>query len=254
MKRIVPVSIIFMLIFMGFSVKAFSADYSGSIVSFYGFGGIGGAWGGVATKEKNSSEITMTYSDGTKKTGKPSLTVYHFGFMFDITPLRAAISDSTRLLAGIRTMYSYNDVAEEITVGGGNYQEKTWKGDFLTFHSIAAGPTVSLLFMDGTGSATSWSLNAFLVGGPIFSGTMNLAAGLKDFDSSYNSTIPKTNFSGLRISTGIGGFINFETFDVGCTLYYSKNTINAKKQIVSDVPKKTSYNEVAADLVIGFHI
>jgi hypothetical protein len=254
MKRIIKVSIIIMLFFTGFSVKAFSADYSESIVSFYGFGGIGGIWGGLISDEKKISEISVTYSDGTTKSGSPTFLAYHFGCMFDVTPLRTTISTSNRILAGIRTMYSYNIVDEEIKVGGGNYQEKKWNGEFLTFHSVATGPTVSLLFMDGITSKTVWSLNAFLVGGPIFGGTMNIGAAVKDLDSSLNSTVPKTDFSGWRISTGIGAFLNLDTFDIGGTMYYSKNMINAKKQIIEEISKKSSYNEFTVDLVVGFHI
>jgi hypothetical protein len=250
MKRVLCLSTAFII---ASSAGLFAADYSQSIVSVEFFGGLGFPWGKIMDKEHSMYSVTASWADGHTQTAKPDHIAYHFGVYADLTPFRTSLESGSRLLFGLRSIYTYNAVYQSINLGGGSYESKSYGGTYLEFNTLTFGPVVSYIFGNTTtdGFSTSFSVDMFLVGGPIMSGTMTPAAAAAD-QSSANKQ-PSHDLSGIRITCGIAAVAHWERYDFGINMCYSRNMINTKEQVYTTIGKSTSFDEITWDLIFGFH-
>ena len=243
---------VFTLLFV--SPALYAVDYSQSIVSVDIFGGLGIPWGKIMDKEHDDYSISATWTDGTSQTAHPSHLKLHAGAYIDLTPLRTSFEGGNCLLFGLRSIYTYNSVYQSLDLGGGSHESKSYGGTYLDYQSLTFGPMVSYIFGDMVSNdfVSSFSLDLFLVGGPIVSGTLTPAAAAADYNSSNKRS--STDFSGLKITGGIAATAHFSAFDLGLNMCYSNNMITTKTQVYPSVSKSTSFNEITFDLIFGYHI
>ncbi len=247
---------IILLIFSSFSVPLYAGSYTDSTFKIDLFGGIGIVKGDIMDTEHDALSVQVTYEDGHTESGRPDHLDYHLGMFCDIS---TPVSESKLIQIGIRGMYTYTIIRQDVETGGGVYEIKTWEETLMKFNSLTFGPVFSVHpggNVDGT-MVKRWYhhifLNYFLLAGPIFGGKLKPAPIARDFD--YTLTIlPSSSFEGSQINTGIGMGAFFSFFNFGINIYYSWNRIELDKNIYIKIDKQSLMHEGRADFFMGTHM
>lgn len=239
------------LIFTG---SVFAADSFFGTVSLNASASYGGAWGGPMKEEKNSAKASVTYSDGTTKTGSPDHYIWSVGAWADIMPFNPILSESGRsgYVFGIRPKVAYYNVNQEINIGGGEYEEKKWSAKYMEFKSVLVGPVFKWAPMVRTKNDKSiayFTINLFALGGPILGGKMHPAAIMQEENQ---APAMETDISGLRFEGGLGlEYSGGSMLHAGLNLIYGYNSIKMKKNYYSTVSSRTHTNDFNFELYAG---
>lgn len=250
MKKTV-LTIALSLIFTG---SVFAADSFFGTVSLNVSGSFGGAWGGPMKEEKKSAKAYVTYTDGTTKSGSPEHNVWSAGVWADIMPFSPNLSESGRsgYVFGIRPKVAYYYVEQEISVGGGKYQEKNWSAKYMDFTSVLVGPVFKwapMIRNKGDKKVSYFTINLFVLGGPIFGGKMYPAAIMQEENEAGEM---ESDVSGLRFEGGMGfEYSGGSMMHAGLNLIYGYNKIKMKKNYYSTVSSKTHANDFNIELFAG---
>jgi hypothetical protein len=92
--------------------------------------------GNVFNEERASVEVTLTYSDGTVKSGRSE-------------PANTGLGGYVEWFAGkhigLVAGYSHENIEEKLSVGGGNYESKDYSGNLLPLHNPYIGVDLASL-------------------------------------------------------------------------------------------------------------
>ncbi len=234
------------------------ADSLNSVVSINVNGGMGFPWGKLMNEEKDAVTMYVEYSDGTRKNGSPDHEVFQRGFLLDISPFDPAITGSliSAYKFGFRFKYNWNRIQQKIVIGGGEYEEKEWREDLMTFNSAIGGVVLfiypSLLSDENNPSdknySSEYSISVFALFGKVINGEITPYP-----ISQKELSIPeaKSDMSGYRMETGLGyEYSGRSSLHVGMNLFYSYTAIKTDTRFY-DAGKDLNYSEFTFDLYVG---
>jgi hypothetical protein len=250
MKKI-PVIVLLVLLC---AVPCFAKDSFFATVNINLAGGVGGVSGDVIKEEKDSTSMTVTYSDGETKTGHPSHNMLNFGVWADIMPFDPILNKkkTTGLNFGLRGRLGYYYILQSIEIGGGEYQTKSYSSKHMTFKSAMIGPVVRWApYLSKKSGVTSskFVVTVFAQGGPIFGGKMSPYPIAQE--NGYAPSM-ESDVSGIRMELGAGiEFSGGTLAHVGINTYYARNSIKMSPNYYENASSRTTINEFDFELYAG---
>jgi hypothetical protein len=218
-------------------------------------GGIGPVAGKVVHEEEKT-EYSVTSSNSTAKSFKPSHISYHIGIWCDITPFNPIMNkkQTAGVQFGVRGRLGYYYFEQEI----GDSADTIRDTRYMSFKSALIGPVVR--WTPIISESTSWGerlmpvvITGFAQIGPIFGGTMRPGALMQD---TGGHTKMKSKITGYRMEFG-GGIDysgNWFPLHVGFNTYYACNVIKMRPNYYTNVPSKTVIHEFDVEMYVGFSI
>lgn len=200
--------------------------------------GAGGPFGGIVAEEEKMS-ATATYSDGSSDTQHPT----HAGFHVSPNVELAAVRLPEFKLA-FRLGYHYDSVEQDLTLGSGNQEQKSWTGTLLSTNSVLFGPVFYLNLGKG------WFGSFEGLAGPIF-GTLHPAAALKQVS---NLSVPDVSYGGWMLLLGPGFGYAFGTLLVGGDLTYGMTSVSLDEAAYVNLGKTSTYNQIGFNAFVGAHL
>ncbi|MEJ5285034.1 MAG: hypothetical protein ACP5Q5_08355 [Brevinematia bacterium] len=185
----------------------------------YGFIGSGGFSGELMQKERDSWELSVSYSDGSVSKGKPLVS-------------RLPVDISLQYLIkrfGIYVFYSPYFLNEEVSVGDGETYEKiSFKGDLIQAHLLGTGVGYHFIIVGGM-----FDLFIALKGGYIF-GDLIPYPSLIDYlkkELGVSVSPEKFSFNGYQIYPEIGISLIGAPIILGFSIGYSFNNLYFSKSL-----------------------
>jgi len=197
--------------------------------------GGGGPFGGIIDQEKNS-QISVVYSDGSVKTANVSHNAFHFGANVEVSALRAK---SVKLT--LRGGYLYTKIGQSATLGGGQYETKTFDATLLETHAALFGPVIYF--------GKKWFGSFQVLGGPL-TGTLHpipLGEQIEGFN------VPDYAVSGWLLRVGPGFGYAWKTFLIGCDLLYSRSSFSSKDVVYTNLGSSLLLSTIEINGFVGLH-
>jgi hypothetical protein len=241
--------------------QAVYADNLNSLLSINLNGGVGFPWGKLMSEEEDAVTMYVDYSDGSRKEGSPEHMTYNYGFSIDVLPfdpsLSSSLTSATRL--GFRFKYNWNIVNQDISIGGGNYEEKSWSEKLMTFNSVLGGvvfyyaPSLVSDVNDPSGKkySSNYLISVYALFGKVLNGEIT------PYPIAQNEilgTSVKSDFSGYKMEVGIGfEYSGGSSFQLGGNLFYGYTAFKTDKEFY-DAGTDLNYSEVSLEIYAGLSI
>jgi hypothetical protein len=217
-----------------------------SLFGIYLFGSAGFPWGDILDTEHDLSYITIQYSNGVTKTGRPDHMLYYYGLNGDFY-----LYTSESIKTGIRARFAKGIINQETTVGGGQYETKNYYATLMDFNALMCGG----ILIWSPFSHRNVAFTPFLtVGKLIYSKIHPMPTLQKENGSAY--PLPKKSYDveGYVINAGAGAQYAFSTIILGLNIVYTQFYINIEdnpyRPLVSD---KTNLYAISLELFAGVH-
>lgn len=238
------------LLILSITISLPAADKNIKIDIFGGFGSVSGE---ITDAEYNISRITVSYSDGYTETGKPTHIDYHYGILSD---KKISESHSGIIRYSVRTMYSYNLIEQQIRTSHINYDETLLNKIIIRYHSVAAGPVLTLIPGAETGTdikSVDSYVDFFILTGPVFCGSLTPAPIVRRSDPEL-SGLQETDFYGIQLNAGLGFGAFIGHFDFGFNLYFCGNWIRTDERVYPSVDEQTFFDHARIDIYAGVRL
>ena len=200
--------------------------------------GAGGPFGGIISEEEKSG-VTAVYGDGSTDTQHPTHTGVHVSPNIEVAAVRLP-----QFKLAFRLGYHFDTVQQDLSVGGGQRESKSWTGTLLSSNTVLVGPVFYVNFGKG------WYGSFEGLAGPM-SGTLHPLATAKQVD---NTQVPDVNFGGWRLLLGPGFGYAFGTLLLGGDLTYGLASVNLDQAVYVNLGKQSTYNQIGFNAYVGAHL
>ncbi|HEY5962322.1 MAG TPA: hypothetical protein VIV60_37455, partial [Polyangiaceae bacterium] len=198
--------------------------------------GTGAPFGSI-TDEEEKSEVLAVYSDRSTKSASPTHLALQIGFNLELAAVR-----TQNVKLAFRAGYLFTDILQSATVGGDQYETKSWNGQLLGIHAGLFGPVLYF--------GKRWYGSFQLLGGPI-TGTIYPAPIGQQLES---ISVPSVGLSGWMLRLGPGFGYAFNRLLVGGDLLYSPININLQERVYTNLDRSSTLNVIGVNGYVGLHL